>query len=425
MLNSLHRSLSAQAAVASQLDAALSSMSSNDMDAPQLPPVWSALVYATEEINGASLHPSFHTEAKLLFQDDTKQQEVTIDKQKISFAPISFVGTPLEWLNITQYATTQIFALNLNGQTLDGTAAYGAHYNSLFKWVPYAKPGPSVTINHTRLQTWQLQTATASLSVAIDAGGQPRRFEENATVSSGANSSYIYHLKYDFETFRTNDTSTLWDTFVPTDYTKPKSCQHSEASSKSAATTTTRMYIFHPRANFNITQQDLASITGDTLFVCIEGSSKGGHDYEWISEYEVTHVSNFGQYQNCNGYPSKCIGDEHFYVGHEAGMALGPSDAHARAAGQCTENPLVGEWYSLPFGGKCAEGHTPGDGTCSWYALRVKTIDSACLFRPAAGFFAACKADGRAPYASAAKLFALAFQKDAPAEGGCPALPGP
>ena len=93
------------------------------------------------------------------------------------------------------------------------------------------------------------------------------------------------------------------------------------------------------------------------------------------------------------------------------------------SGGQCDTNPLVGEWFSLPEGGKCGAGATPGDGSCTWAAKRAKTIDSQCLF--ARGFLDACKADGRAPFKAAQKLFLAAFASTDPAQGGCPALPGP
>ena len=41
------------------------------------------------------------------------------------------------------------------------------------------------------------------------------------------------------------------------------------------------------------------------------------------------------------------------------------------------------------------------------------------------GYIASCKADGRAPFAAAKKIFLAAFASDDPAKGGCPALPGP
>jgi len=95
----------------------------------------------------------------------------------------------------------------------------------------------------------------------------------------------------------------------------------------------------------------------------------------------------------------------------------------APQAGQCSSNPLVGEWYSLPVGGLCAAGAKPGDGSCTWTARRVKTIDSKCLF--AHGYLAACKASARAPFAQAKARFSAAFASEDESVGGCPALPGP
>ena len=91
--------------------------------------------------------------------------------------------------------------------------------------------------------------------------------------------------------------------------------------------------------------------------------------------------------------------------------------------GQCEANPFTGEWYSLPMGGKCTPGAKPGDGTCTWSARRVKTIDSKCLFKM--GYLDACKVDGRAPFQTARKHFEAAFASDDAAMGGCPGLPGP
>mmetsp|Transcript_47115 Transcript_47115/g.123633 ORF Transcript_47115/g.123633 Transcript_47115/m.123633 type:complete len:109 (-) Transcript_47115:92-418(-) len=101
-----------------------------------------------------------------------------------------------------------------------------------------------------------------------------------------------------------------------------------------------------------------------------------------------------------------------------------PTGSSGLGGGQCTTNPLVGEWYSLPSGGECAPAATPGDGTCAWRASLVKTIDAWCLFGK--GYLDACKADGgRAPFAKAKELFLSAFASEDDTKGGCPALPGP
>ena len=143
------------------------------------------------------------------------------------------------------------------------------------------------------------------------------------------------------------------------------------------------------------------------------------HDYAWVSAWRVTVVPRWGQYQNCNGYPPVCLGASDFYVGHEAAQGLG-----LPAGGQCTENPETGEWWSLPAGGECAAGEVPGGGSCTWSAVRTKTIDSKCLFTQQ-GFAAACRNESRAPFTEATAIFLQAFAEDDPSKGGCPALAGP
>ena len=99
------------------------------------------------------------------------------------------------------------------------------------------------------------------------------------------------------------------------------------------------------------------------------------------------------------------------------------SDKNAAREGQCVRNPYVGEWFSLPEGGKCAAGTRPDGKACTWGARRVKTIDAQCMLKH--GYVAACGKDGRAPFAAAKTIFLDAFASDDPAKGGCPALPGP
>ena len=143
-------------------------------------------------------------------------------------------------------------------------------------------------------------------------------------------------------------------------------------------------------------------------------------DYQWITQWSLDLVPRWGQYQNCNNYgaANNCLGNEHFWVGHEAALGLGAPDG-----GQCVDNKLVGEWFSLPLGGKCAAGASPDGKACTWSEKRIKTIDAQCMLKH--GYIPACKTDGRAPFAAAKKIFLAAFASDDPAKGGCPALPGP
>ena len=64
------------------------------------------------------------------------------------------------------------------------------------------------------------------------------------------------------------------------------------------------MYIFHPRHEFNISQQDNGDADGDVYFVCedlLTNASKAqGEDYQWLTHWSLELVPKWGQYQNCN-----------------------------------------------------------------------------------------------------------------------------
>jgi len=211
----------------------------------------------------------------------------------------------------------------------------------------------------------------------------------------------------------------IWTAFNVDDFKHPKPC----AKPADPTPIDTDFFIFHPRFNgtLNIAGQDVGDGTGDVFFVCVDvltdQATAVDHHYQWISSYVLHHNPQMGQYQNCNGYdPPQCLGAENFLVGHEAAQGLGWP-----AGGQCESNPLTGEWWSLPIGGRCDGGNTPEGGNCTWSATRKKTIDSKCLL-DAHGFKEACAADGRAPFAQATKIFLTALAEDEMAKGGCPPL---
>ena len=143
----------------------------------------------------------------------------------------------------------------------------------------------------------------------------------------------------------------MWKDFNRSDFITPPLCPLPPSGQIPKAKEQT-IYIFHPKEEFNISQQDNGDVDGDVFFVCedlLTNSSKAqGEDYQWITQWTLDLVPRWGQYQNCNNYgpTNNCLGNEHFWVGHEAALGLGQPNG-----GQCVENPLVGEWFSLPLGG--------------------------------------------------------------------------
>jgi hypothetical protein len=123
----------------------------------------------------------------------------------------------------------------------------------------------------------------------------------------------------------------------------------------------------------------------------------------------------FGQYALCNGEPGVCYGGNTKAVGRGA----------SSGGGKCSSNEGLGNWYSMPIGGKCARGASVGTDGCTWRTTkRLHTLELACLLENSTttpgglGMREACKHDNNAPpYAKSIRIFEGAFNKG---PGGCP-----
>jgi len=387
--------------------------------APTFPPVFSAKMLLEQLVDG---QPAAGTGLlgepleNFLVQYTSLKRSVQFTAYKFAYGPKEFIGTPLQFLNMTTYHGDGFLGIKLNGETLDAGVSYPTQWSDMWGWLKAARDGGSAVLDGYTLHRWTLSlppvAGDAHFDLYVHADGTPYRFLQNATAGASK-----YYMNYTFLEWSSDDSllPNAWHGVVETDYTSPKPC----APPADPTPVNLTMYIFHPKDAFNISGQDLGDATGDTFFVCVDAitnfASGIDHKYAWISEYNVQILPRYGQYQNCNDYPPKCLGAENFFVGHEAAQTLG-----VPIGGQCVSNPYVGEWWSLPVGGKCGGGAVPGDGSCTWSATRVKTIDSPCLF-DTLGFVNACLKDGRAPFPDASKLLVKAFVDDA-AQGGCPAL---
>jgi len=384
---------------------------------PTIPGKWVSECNQSTKVNGSKVAFGGGGLA-ILANDATMQRQYSRSGSILPFAPIEFVGTPLEWLNVTSWVTVNGTFIELSGakyvQDLD------QKYNDIFSWVPASKYDGDEVVNGTAVHRWALsleRPTPISLLLKATEDGTPVSFEENVTITTPFSPGpSFYQIDYEFLSFVAGgEAPGAWAGFDEDLFTNPPPCPAETIPPSTSMTS----YIFHPRENFNISAQDNGDAQGDVFFVCedlITNSSKQqGEDYQWITQWTIEYIPRFGQYQNCNGYPSHCLGFENFWVGHEAALGMG-----APAGGQCEPNPKVGEWYSMPVGGKCAAGVKPDGVTCTWTAARIKTIDSHCLFDH--GYLPSCKADGRAPFAQAAKKFMAAFASEDEAAGGCPEL---
>eukprot|EP00756_Hemistasia_phaeocysticola_P014538 Hpha_TRINITY_DN15343_c2_g16::TRINITY_DN15343_c2_g16_i1::g.88382::m.88382 len=348
-------------------------------------------------------------------QDGEQKRSAFKFSRQEPLAPAEFAGTGKDWVNWTSYTGEDFSGFTINGQqTLGQPPGSGSGgWNPMFAWVKGSSYGGERTYNGITVQVWKIQSPTANLTLLYDqATATPVRYEVRLTTPPT-------NVTMEYSDFKRNVVDhSLWEGFDKDAFYHPEVCGLNETT---PAPVNKTMFIFHPVHKFNISNQDLGDAIGDTFFVCLDlhtnKSSTVDHDYQWITQWEIELIPQWGQYLNCNDYPPVCSGANHWYVGHEAAEALGGAKA-----GQCSENPLVGEWWSLPEGGRCAEGKRPGDGSCTWRIVqRTKTIDSTCLFKTQK-YGDACIADERAPFPKASATFLAAFKTDDTTTGGCPPI---
>eukprot|EP00300_Choanocystis_sp_HF-7_P000979 c10806_g1_i1.p1 GENE.c10806_g1_i1~~c10806_g1_i1.p1 ORF type:complete len:442 (+),score=73.98 c10806_g1_i1:29-1327(+) len=195
----------------------------------------------------------------------------------------------------------------------------------------------------------------------------------------------------------------------------PESCTSPPVTCKDQGVATMDMFLAHPHELFNLTGQNSADMLGDVTFTCqdVTQNRTQRDGYDVISHVRVQVSTKWSQYAPCNGYPSICLGPEHFLVGREA--AYGCGDA---LSGRCAESSEVGFWFSLTAGGECHGKQSIHDGECSWKLLeRVKTVTMDCVFDTHEMYQQCLDPSGED---GALVIFDRAFASDDVSDGGCP-----
>eukprot|EP00045_Choanoeca_perplexa_P012787 m.141676 g.141676 ORF g.141676 m.141676 type:complete len:382 (+) comp16135_c0_seq1:1088-2233(+) len=284
----------------------------------------------------------------------------------------------------------------------------GTFYD-IFGWLVGASFVGNETINDRRCQLWKLDTSHTNFSVCIDAASRPVRYRIDLDHYPN---DQIYDFGLDFAAASVVDKSL----FVPA-----QDCLHAAPTCHDRtdnATEALLAYIFHPEnTTGDIGNQDVADELGDTVFICSDvlDNHTDFDSYALVSLYNLTVVTNWAQYQQCNEYPGVCLGYGGPGVGREASYGVYPN------AGQCSNNTEVGNWYSLPKQGHCQQGDTMGLAyNCTWIIEeRIKTIDATCLLKQH-GMEASCRAERMVPFTATRAILRKAFESDDVTQGGCP-----
>ena len=340
----------------------------------------------------------------------------------VPFAPASYIGTPYQWLNQSFFSNTGGMYMSSNNQTVEVLKGDGIGFEDIFYYLKFAKDEGKETLNGTVTQKFKFSLSEKDHFiynvipfVKGDKFLTPVRSISN--TSAPALPGQPPQNQVVITTYRNlvvgDQQQQVFNKLNLTTVHNPPTCQ----SKKVINEETFDMYIFHPSTSYNISNQNLADLVGDTVFICADSNNTAVDHYELISLYSIKVNSNWGQYTMCNGYsPTRCTGSEKFYVGREGPYFLGDH------AGQCTSHPETGTWWSLPEGGRCNTSTSILDGSCTWEIIeKRKTVNSTCVLK-GNHLIDACKQDRRLPFPTASKILRSAFTETDPSKNGCPAL---
>ena len=280
--------LLATARSATQLRAPVS-----DSKKPHIPLVWSARINQTTWLNGVEQTSIVPIDITYIMEDSIRRRTATANRCEFKWAPAAFVGTGLDYINMTQYNENNFCGMLLNGQPLD-MSMYARPFSPFFSWLAGAADGGLVPHNGTMMQSWVLNTSQGAANyyfeLLVDADNHPALVTQNMTgvpppCSSEPRTRNIAtsrcpavcahgrpHLalpctgRYGPDAFIreeflewAGDESLLprvWDGFNESAFATPPKCA-APADPKPADT---RMFIFHPKDNFNISGQARAPI---------------------------------------------------------------------------------------------------------------------------------------------------------------------
>jgi len=316
-------------------------------------------------------------------------------------------------LNITTILASNASFLEISGrcQPLPDKDKFAP----MWGWLKYAKQLGNMTIDNRPCNLYGLEVPTQNLTMSVCIDAVTGRVPVSFNISMPSYSADSIYGPDIHEGLTPSDKEMLK---IPDRCSeKPPICDGGEASELD-------VFIFHPANQFDLDNENVADLRGDTAFICLDAIS--GHTaadaYQWVSRYTLQVWSGWGDYGECNRpsphEPGECISFEDFAVGREASFGFKAS------AGQCSNNSDIGSWFSLPRDGMCQNDTqvlgVEGDGHCSWRVLeKVKTINGSCLLTDQ-GMLDSCISEATMPFVKTESVLLSAFTETDPSKGGCP-----
>jgi len=108
-----------------------------------------------------------------------------------------------------------------------------------------------------------------------------------------------------------------------------------------------------------------------------------GSEYEFLQVYNVTVHKGFAPIQDCNYKPEAeemvCEGGSRTPTNAKSVGRSSADYLEGQHLGQCSENALIGSWYSFPSVGECAAGWDVGFNGCTWKTVSFRLISNECM----------------------------------------------
>lgn len=105
--------------------------------------------------------------------------------------------------------------------------------------------------------------------------------------------------------------------------------------------------------------------------------------YEYLQVYNVTVHKGFAPIQDCNYKPDRgqmvCLGGNRTPANAKSVGRSSEAYMEGQYEGQCSENALIGSWFSFPSEGECASGWDVGFSGCKWKTEAFKVVTSKCV----------------------------------------------
>ena len=205
-----------------------SPLSLSDPPKPAIPSAWHAVVNETVKSNGFSVPLS----STLLSSNNVLKRQYSSQGSKLPFAPLAFVGTPLEWLNTSSWVTINGTFIAITGIKYPQSTA---PYNDLFSWLAYAKyDGDEALPDGRVVHRWSLKSEVPQVSLLLKVTGDsvPVVFEENVTItdaSSGKKTAYEIVFAFDAGTWAPGaEVTEPWVGFDEGLFVHPPNCSDGE-----------------------------------------------------------------------------------------------------------------------------------------------------------------------------------------------------